>query len=172
VWGHHFSGQSMKLYVDMDGVVSDFDGYAQRELGIQPNPGYRFSQADWYKLKAFNQRIYRDIPVLPTAYSLIDQLRTIRDDHNLEMYFLTAVPKENDCPWSFWDKCNWAAQHFPGIPVFFGPYSVDKQKHYKPGDILIDDRVSNIEEWPGFSILHDYNNIDATISKLKEHLNI
>lgn len=160
----------MKLYVDMDGVVSDFDGYAQRELGIKPNPGYRFSQEDWYRLREFNQRIYRDIPALPTAYSLIDQLRTIRDDYNLEMYFLTAVPKENDCPWAFWDKCNWASKHFAGIPVHFGPFSVDKQKHYKPGDILIDDRVSNIEQWPGFSILHDYNDIDATLTKLKEHL--
>lgn len=156
----------------MDGVVSDFDGYAHRELGIETKPGVRFSQDDWRRLRNFNPRIYRDVPVLPTAYDLIHELKMIRDDLNLEMCFLTAVPKENDCHWAFWDKCNWAATKFPGIPVHFGPFSSDKQKHYKPGDILIDDRISNVEEWPGFSILHDYNDIDATLTKLKEHLNV
>ena len=162
----------MILYVDMDGVVADFDGYAHRELGIEPKPGFRFSQEDWYRLRAHNPRIYRDVPVLPTAYELIHELKVIRDQLDIEMRFLTAVPKENDLGWAFWDKIGWVDQHFPGIPVFFGPYSVDKQQHYKPGDILIDDRISNVEEWPGFSILHDYNDINTTISKLKEHLNI
>ena len=100
------------------------------------------------------------------------ELKTLRDDLGFEMRFLTAVPKENDLGWAFWDKVNWVYANFPGIPVFFGPYSADKQHHYKPGDILIDDRVSNIDEWPGIGILHDYNNIEATLTKLKEHLNI
>lgn len=160
----------MIVYVDMDGVVADFDGYAQRELGIEPKPGFRFSQEDWHRLKEFNQRIYRDVPVLPTAFSLINQLRDLKEQYDFKLRFLTAIPKENDLGWAYWDKVNWVIRNFPGIPVFFGPYSVDKQHHYKPGDILIDDRISNIEEWPGFSILHDYNDIDRTLTLLKEHL--
>ena len=46
-----------------------------------------------------------------------------------------------------WDKVCWAQEHFPGIPVFLGPYSQDKWQHCRPGDILIDDRTSNCTEW-------------------------
>jgi hypothetical protein len=46
------------------------------------------------------------------------------------------------------DKVNWAAEHFPGIPVFLGPFSHDKWRYCKgPNDILIDDRHSNCSEW-------------------------
>ena len=39
-------------------------------------------------------------------------------------------------------------EHFPNIPVFFGPFSYDKYRHCaSPEDILIDDRTSNCEEW-------------------------
>ena len=38
--------------------------------------------------------------------------------------------------------------HFPHIPVFLGPYSHEKYMHVRnPGDILIDDRRSNCDEW-------------------------
>jgi hypothetical protein len=49
----------------------------------------------------------------------------------------------------------------------FGPYSKDKHMHCQPGDILIDDRLSNVEEWRtagGIAIHHD--NIDATLYEL------
>ena len=61
--------------------------------------------------------------------------------------FLTAVPKGNDVKWAFYDKVNWATTHYPDIPVMFGPYSHDKHVHCKLGDVLIDDRTSNCEEW-------------------------
>jgi hypothetical protein len=63
------------------------------------------------------------------------------------LMFLTAVPKGNDVKWAFYDKVNWATTHYPDIPVMFGPYSHDKHVHCKLGDVLIDDRTSNCEEW-------------------------
>ena len=51
----------------------------------------------------------------------------------------------------------------------FGPFSKDKHVHCQPGDILIDDRASNIEEWSaagGVAILHtDY---DSTMTQLNQ----
>jgi hypothetical protein len=61
--------------------------------------------------------------------------------------FLTAVPHYNDVHWAFWDKMLWAQERYPDIPVHFGPYSQDKQKHCQPGDILVDDRPDNCENW-------------------------
>ena len=158
------------VFVDMDGVVADFDGYANRTLGIETTPGYRFSQEDWYKLRKHNQRIYRDLPLTSTALNLIYTLKELRDVYGFTIIFLTAVPHENDLGWAFTDKVEWARKYFPGIPVWFGPYSADKYRHCGDGDVLIDDRVSNIKEWPGHAILHNYNDVDATINDLKGYL--
>jgi hypothetical protein len=58
--------------------------------------------------------------------------------------------------------------YYPNIPIFFGPFSKTKSDRCEPGDILIDDRLSNITAWMGRggrAILHrDY---ETTLSKLK-----
>jgi hypothetical protein len=57
------------------------------------------------------------------------------------------------------------------IPVFFGPYAYDKHKHCEIGDILIDDRQSNCEEWEAAGgIAHMYRNPDDCIAFLKDHV--
>ena len=80
------------------------------------------------------------------------------------------MPKGNDVKWSFYDKVVWAQQHFPDIAVMFGPYSKDKHVHCMSGDILIDDRLSNIEEWAaagGNAIHHvDYETTLAALNQL------
>ena len=64
------------VFIDMDGVVADFDGYAERTLGIKSKPGIRFDQEDWYRLRDHSNRIYSILPVLPNAYSLVS-IKTI-----------------------------------------------------------------------------------------------
>jgi 5'(3')-deoxyribonucleotidase len=147
----------------MDGVVADFDEYAARTLGIPPSSGI-YPNEVWYKL-ASNSRLYRDLIKTTYADELVFQCSTIAKQHGYDLKFLTAVPKGNDVPWAFYDKVIWAQKHFSGIPVMFGPFSKDKHVHCQPGDILIDDRVSNIEEWRaagGLSILHKDNNDTMT----------
>lgn len=155
------------LYVDMDGVVADFDEYAARTLGVSPSQGI-YPDEVWYQL-ASNARLYRDLLKTPYADELMAECKdfTLTKGHNL--YFLTAVPKGNDVKWSFYDKVLWAQHHFSDIEVMFGPYSKDKWQHCQPGDILIDDRLSNIEEWRvagGIAIHH--TNIDATMYELSK----
>lgn len=153
------------LYLDMDGVVADFDEYAARTLGVPPSEGI-YPDEVWKKLAA-NERIYRDLIKTPYADELIRQCVKFCLKHDYEWAFLTAVPKGNDIKWAFYDKMIWAQKYFPGIPVHFGPYSLDKWRHCRPGDILIDDRLSNIEQWRvagGIAIHH--TNIDATLYEL------
>jgi len=158
------------LFVDIDGVVADFEGYANQLIGVEAKPGYRINQDQWYTLQMQAPRIYKNLAVLPTANELIHELKLLRDQHSFNMVFLTAVPHENSMPWAYWDKMEWACKHFPGIPVWFGPYSKDKHMHHKPGDVLIDDRISNIEEWPGVGILHKHQDIEATLETLRNYL--
>jgi len=146
------------LYLDMDGVVADFDEYAARTLGVPPSGGI-YPDDVWTKLAA-NPRIYRDL--MPTKYAgkLYQECVKLCLNLDYDWAFLSAVPKGNDVKHAFQDKVEWIQKYFPGATVFFGPYSKDKHYHCRPGDILIDDRRSNIEEWRaagGIGILHkDY----------------
>ncbi len=143
------------IYLDMDGVVADFDEYAYRMLGVPPSGGI-YSDEIWKQLAA-NPRIYRDLKKTPEADELVAECKKLCKEFNCDLKFLTAVPKGNDVPWAFYDKMTWALFFFPDIPVMFGPFSKDKHSHCHTGDILIDDRKSNIEEWcaaGGFGVMY------------------
>jgi hypothetical protein len=88
------------------------------------------------------------LPLKAGAHDLVNYCKqAVLDGNADELRFLSALPHNNDMPWATQDKVWWAYEHFPGIPVFIGPYSHDKHVHCRPGDILIDDRTSNCMEW-------------------------
>jgi 5'(3')-deoxyribonucleotidase len=133
------------LFLDMDGVVADFDAYAEMLLGKR-TPGEKWPHEDWQKLRE-QKRMYRDLPKTPEADELVAYCRKFAEERSLNLFFLTAVPKGNDMHWAFYDKVHWVQEYYPDIPVMFGPFSHDKHIHCTPNDILIDDRTSNINEW-------------------------
>lgn len=138
----------MIIYLDMDDVVADWHTSAQDFLQMKWNKeGERIPQEDWDKIK-MNTHFYRKLPLKENAHDLVDYCKqAVADGKADELRFLSALPRNNDMTWAIWDKCQWAMEHFPGVPVFLGPYSYDKWKHCRPGDILIDDRTSNCVEW-------------------------
>ena len=140
----------MIIYLDMDDVVADWRTAAEEFLQLKfPNGDQwaRIPDEKWQELKR-NSRFYRDLPLKEDAGQLVDFcLRAKQQDLVEDVRFLSAIPHNNDMPWSIQDKVWWAHKHFSGIPVFLGPYSHDKHDHCQPGDILIDDRTSNCEEW-------------------------
>ena len=52
------------LYLDMDGVVADWETAIADILGYKLIEGDRWPDQDWRKIIQF-QRVYRDIPLLP-----------------------------------------------------------------------------------------------------------
>jgi 5'(3')-deoxyribonucleotidase len=137
----------MKIYLDMDDVVADWMPAAREIVNRNWEYGERIPDWEWNKVKA-KERFYRDLPIKPGAHELVQFCRdavTIGQADGLA--FLTALPHDYSVPYAAQDKVWWAHEHFEGIPVFFGPFSHDKWRHCEPGDILIDDRTSNCEEW-------------------------
>jgi hypothetical protein len=138
------------IYIDMDGVVADFETLARAQLSdlaLTADDQGRFPDTAWQEIVS-NPRFYRDLPEMPRARDLMDLAMRFRDSLGYELRMLTAIPRHNDVAWCFWDKFCWMQARWPEIPVFFGPYSQDKQLHCGgPGDILVDDRLSNCEEW-------------------------
>ena len=159
------------LYLDMDGVVADWETAIADILGYKLIEGDRWPDQDWRKIIQF-QRVYRDIPLLPWALEFVDEACEIARAANYAVKFLTAVPRRNDFPYAFEDKVHWANNHFPTIPVWFGPYSQDKQKRAAPGQVLVDDRMTNINEWiaqNGIGI-YFHRNPDAVLAILRNIL--
>jgi 5'-nucleotidase len=136
------------LYLDMDGVLADFDSAAAQFLKDYP----RDPSNDQWPLGVWRQlvkvpHLYRNLPLMPQAKELYDLAQQFATELNWRVAILTAIPKGNDVPDAFQDKVEWAKEHFPTLRVYFGPYSADKQHHARTGDILVDDRRSNCEEW-------------------------
>lgn len=157
------------IFLDMDGVVADFNGYAKELVGYTA-PGKRYPEEDWDKIKA-NPRLYREIPVIEGSEYFVERVRQLANENDMPLKFLSAVPRQNDVGWVFWDKIEWVKTYFPGIPLWFGPYSRDKHVHCVNRDILIDDREDNIQDWTtagGIGILH--TDFITSIQELEEVL--
>lgn len=138
----------IEIFLDMDDVVADFMGYAHHVLaGKTLENGFRFPTNDWKKLKN-NPRMYRDLPLKTGAIELVNWCKNYQQKTNCGLYFLTAMPRNNDMPWAFQDKVFWALEHFPSVPVFFGPRSIEKVERCQGyNSILIDDRGDNCKQW-------------------------
>ena len=105
------------IFLDMDGVVADFDGYAEPIVGFRTPGGVRYDQEGWAKISA-NQRVYRDLPEMQDADRLVKEVCQLAKEHHMDVRFLTAIPRQNDVPWVFWDKIKWIESRWPDIPVW------------------------------------------------------
>lgn len=142
-----------RIFIDMDGVVADFDSEARRIMNLtdeeiaEAQATGRYPDEKWALILGY-QNFYRHLPKMPRADAMINIGRRFRDHLGYDLRMLTAIPKDNDFPEVFNDKILWMQERYPDVTVWFGPYSTDKQKHCTgPDDILIDDRPSNIEAW-------------------------
>ncbi len=143
------------LYLDMDGVLADFNAAAEQYLGATAQEHQEAAQRgrwpddQWRKLVEV-PNFYRHLPKMPLADELVDLALKFQHNLDYDLRILTAIPKGNDMPDAFHDKIDWINQHYGqyNLRVHFGPYSHDKQHHCTSSDdILVDDRTSNCREW-------------------------
>jgi 5'(3')-deoxyribonucleotidase len=136
------------IYLDMDDVVADWHKAAQDFLKMRwDKEGERIPQEDWDRVKQ-NSHFYRHLPLKEGAHELVQYCRdAVASGKAKALFFLTALPHDYSMPYTASDKVWWAHEHFPDVTVFIGPFSHDKWRHCRAGDILIDDRTSNCEDW-------------------------
>ena len=157
------------IYIDMDGVVADFDTFVGGVLGREIGWGTSqdLSDDEWVKLASVD-RLYYQLPLMPDATKLVAYAKSLSTRFYIE--FLTAIPRRTTIPSAQADKQAWITKYFPGMRMNIGPFSRDKQKWCIPGDILIDDRPSNIKEWEaagGIAIYHT-GDVNATIKHINK----
>lgn len=137
----------MNIYLDMDDVVADWTGFANKFFNTPGRAATHYlPDGEWARLKT-QQRMYRELELKAGAYTLVNLCLEYANKHNGRVAFLTALPHDDSFPYASYDKVMWAHKYFPGMTVFFGPYAKDKHNFCKTGDLLVDDRISNCDDW-------------------------
>jgi 5'(3')-deoxyribonucleotidase len=162
------------IYMDMDGVVADWEKAAELLLGHSKHINAEWPVEDWEKIRGQAQ-FYRHLPEMPGARLMMALACRFRDELGWQLHMLTAIPHDNDMPGVFHDKIDWVAERWPEVRVHFGPYSTDKLRHCTPGDILVDDRPSNCAEWRSaggvaVQVTEDYDQAVAQLQALFDQM--
>lgn len=160
------------LYFDLDDVLANFNEYANSMFGTDYKVGQMLKLEHWHALCNDHPRMFR---LLKPNMGAIDLVREIFVQKNApQIRLLTALPFDENHIWQYaaTDKFRWCDEHLMGIPMFVGPYAHDKWKHCKPGDLLVDDKQSNCDEWiaaGGEAFLYREDN-EAAEKWIKERL--
>lgn len=125
-----------RLFVDMDGVLADFDrGYGER-FGTRPSKAD--DNVDWGLVRR-TEGFYRDLPPMPDFEQLWAGVA------HLNPTVLTGVP--TSVPEALENKRAWVTKHIgPNVPMI-GCKSREKCIHGHPGDVLIDDWEKYMDLW-------------------------
>jgi len=154
----------MTLFVDMDGVLADFDRGIYELCGKRPEALEKKEVwATIHKHYDEGKFFFKHLPLMADAMELWS---------NLELYhpvILTATG--HSIPTSAEEKRWWAKQYFPKADILFVEDGADKHTVMgrdwpKNPNILIDDRSKAIDPWidaGGVGILHV-----SAIQSLKE----
>jgi len=134
--------QGMTVYVDMDGVLADFEAGYQKLFGKQPSGE---SRDDPNIARLVGTDFFNTLPKYDTADALIQLVL----DH-AGSYSICTAPLRNDHKNSGHWKREWLAQHISPAPR---QIKVNGQKEvYAVGadgvpNVLIDDKPKNIQRW-------------------------
>jgi hypothetical protein len=133
-----------RLFLDADGVLADFDQGARRVLGMKPKEFIaRHGRATFWKRLALAENFYGTLPEMSDARLLFGAVE------HLKPTILTGLPIGK---WAAPQKVEWAAEHFPGVPIITCMAS-DKHKHMHPRDVLVDDREKHREAYEAAGVV-------------------
>lgn len=156
---------SRRIYLDLDGVMADFDGSFPRVFGLDHR-----NMADdemWAKINS-HPTFFRDLPPMDGALEFFWSIE------RLKPIILTACPKSNYAHVAM-QKREWVREHLsPDVQVLPVMGGANKPLFmHAPGDILIDDYRRNTEAWAtagGFAILHrEFEKTRSTLWFVLEH---
>ena len=160
--------EEYKIYVDMDGVVADFDKRFRDLSGMNPSDyeAKNGKNAFWDFIDVEHKlAFWVGIPPMQDAQSLIDYV----SKHNYEMLTAPSIKKESLMGKGLWIR-NWTNKGlFPSKPKVNYRAAKEKHKFAAPNHILIDDKKSTIDRWNaagGIGILH--TSASDTINQLKK----
>lgn len=154
------------LYIDLDGVLADFDGKVLEITGKYPS---ELTTKELWKQLQVVDNFYYSLDIIEGSKEFLDY---ILYTSQVRVEILTALPSPSKkLRTSSNDKIMWVYDKLDPY-IITNCVSNWRMKTYfcrNDDDILIDDQEKNIVNWQeagGIGILHD--NFEDTIQKLKE----
>ena len=152
--------QAQTLYVDLDGVLANYDDAFQKKTGFTPNE-YDLQEGvpPYWDVLRNDQEYWENLEWIPGAEDFWNSIKPFNPT------ILTSPLRDES---SKKGKRAWVEKNLgPGVPVI-----VQSQKvaYAKPGAVLVDDRPKHIDPWiqkGGVGILHD-GNYGATLKAVQE----
>lgn len=155
------------VYIDMDGVIADFDKRFKEKFGKRPQETRNQKDFGGYFKKFIDDAEFSNLELMPDAHMLLSFLNQY--DVNKEILSSTARPENHGmiAP----QKQMWLLKHNIHYKGNFVPGKSLKYKYATPNSIIIDDTKSVIDDWNkagGIGILH--TDAVSTIAILKMYL--
>ena len=160
------------IYLDMDGVLADFDRGVQELCHIRPldqdgKPDQEKDDLMWDAIRE-TDHFYDRLELMPGAKEMFGR---IYEKHGDQCEILTGIPREErGIVTAEQDKRNWTKRMLSDTVKVNAVCRKHKQNYCTgPESVLIDDRQKTIGEWRergGTGIL--FANAEETIKKLEE----
>ena len=152
---------SPQLFIDLDGVLADFDGGYEQLFGVRPNQDTYEPPELWDKIRAKGD-FFRRLPPMPDAFEFWGWCKKFHPDPII----LTGMPYS--IPLVREQKTLWVMEHLGKYTKIICCRSKDKCKHGKPGDVLVDDRTKYSHYWINMGgIFIQHTSLLESVSQLR-----
>lgn len=150
-----------RIYLDMDGVLADFDRGATKLFGMSPRDfEAMYGAGVFWKRLANAKEFFTGLEPMSDAIELYEAVK------HTDPVILTGLPRGK---WAEPQKRKWAEMHFPGVKVITTTAAL-KKEYCSPGDVLVDDRDKYRGAWEqaGGIFIH-HRDARSSIEALREH---